>query len=97
MPTMRPSVDVQHDPHRQRFVAVVEGVQAELDYERSSDVMRIIHTGVPPAIGGRGVAGELMRSALEYAQVENLKVIPACSYAATYFKRHPKYADLLGP
>jgi len=95
MPTANQPIVVQHDPDHQRFVATVDGVEAQLDYERSSDVIRITHTGVPPAIGGRGVAGELMRTVLEFARVERLKVVPSCSYAATYLKRHPQYADLL--
>lgn len=88
-------IEVQHAPKDQRFFSTVDGIVAELDYERSSERIRITHTGVPPAIGGRGVAGELMRVALEYARAEGLKVIPDCAYAATYFKRHPQYADLL--
>lgn len=93
MPT--PSIDVQHDPKSQRFVTLIDGVQAELDYERRANVLRITHTGVPPAIGGRGVAAELVRTALDYARAEGLKVMPACSYAATYMKRHPQYDDVL--
>ncbi len=95
MPTANLPVDVRHDLDARRFVAIVDGVEAELDYERSPGVIRITHTGVPPAIGGRGVAAELMHTALEYARAEKMKVTPSCSYAATYFKRHPQYADLL--
>ena len=95
MPTASQPIEVQHDPDNLRFVAIVDGVEAELDYERRPGVIRITHTGVPPAIGGRGVACELMRTALEYARAEKLKVTPSCSYAATYFERHPQYADLL--
>ena len=36
-----------------------------------------------------------MRTALEYARAESLKVEPACSYAAAFMERHPQYADLL--
>ncbi len=88
-------IHVQHEPDSRRFVASVDGVQAELDYECSAGVMRLTHTGVPSAIGGRGVAAELVRTALEHARAEGLKVVPACSYVAAYFKRHPEYEDLL--
>jgi len=54
-----------------------------------------VHTGVPAAIGGRGVAAALVRAALDHARGEGLKVVPACSYVAAYFKRHPQDADLL--
>jgi predicted GNAT family acetyltransferase len=92
---MPASLQVQHDLHGQRFLASVDGVQAELDYESSAGVMRLTHTGVPAAIGGRGVAAELVRTALEYARVEGLKVVPACSYVAGYITRHPEYQSLL--
>lgn len=93
--SMSTSLQVQHDPRTQRFLASVDGVQAELDYECSAGVMRLTHTGVPSAIGGRGVAAELVRTALEHARAEGLKVVPACSYVAGYIKRHPEYEDLV--
>ena len=86
---------VKHDHARQRFVATLDGVQAELDYEQRGKVLALTHTGVPSAIGGRGVGGELVRSALDYARSKALKVVPACEYAAAYIERHPEYADLV--
>ena len=92
---MPASLQVHHNPGSQRFQASVDGIQAELDYVCSAGVMRLTHTGVPPAIGGRGVAAELVRTALEHARAEGLQVVPACSYVAGYIKRHPEYEDLL--
>jgi hypothetical protein len=50
---------------------------------------------VPQQIGGRGVAAALVRTALDHARSEGLKVDPACSYVAAYFRKHPQDADLL--
>ena len=86
---------VRHDAARQRFVATLDGVQAELEYEQRSQVLSLTHTGVPSAIGGRGVGGDLVRSALDYARSKGLKVVPSCGYAAAYIERHPEYADLV--
>jgi predicted GNAT family acetyltransferase len=88
-------VDVRHEPANHRFVALVAGHQAVLDYRRGDGVISLVHTGVPAAIGGRGVAAALVRAALDHARAEGLKVVPACSYVAAYFKRHPEDADLL--
>lgn len=88
-------VDVVHDNANDRFVAEVEGHQATLEYRRQGDTMVITHTGVPAAIGGRGIAGVLTRAALESARSQKLKVLPACSYAAAFLKRHDEYTDLL--
>jgi uncharacterized protein len=84
---------VNHDASAHRFTTEVEGQHAVLHYTISGDVMTITHTGVPRAIGGRGVAGELMRAALSTARNAGWKVIPVCSYAAAYMARHPKDDD----
>ncbi len=51
--------------------------------------MSLTHTLVPRPIGGRGVAAELMRSALEIAAANGWTVKPVCSYAVAYMQRHP--------
>ena len=86
---------IRHDAAGQRFVANVDGVEAELEYEQRGPLLCLVHTGVPPAIGGRGVGGDLVRSALDYARSKGLKVVPSCSYAAAFIDRHPEYADLV--
>lgn len=87
---------IRHDAAAQRFVAEIDGHQAELDYELAGGVVRIVHTGVPAAIGGRGVAANLVRNALDFARAQGYKVRPDCAYAAAYFERHPELRDLLG-
>jgi predicted GNAT family acetyltransferase len=85
---------VVHDESRRRFGVRVEGHDCELDYRLVDGVMTITHTGVPAAVGGRGIAAELTRVALEHARTKGWKVVPACSYAAVYMKRHPEFDDL---
>jgi hypothetical protein len=80
--------EVEHDTAAHRFSAEVDGQRAVLDYTLVDDVMTITHTGVPAAIGRRGIAGELMRAALQLARESHWKVVPACSYAAAYLRKH---------
>ena len=89
------SSQITHDPAASRFTTEADGHQAELVYRRQGGRLVIDHTGVPDAIGGRGIAGDLVRAALEYARAEGLRVVPACSYSAEYVRRHPQYADLV--
>ncbi|MFT3761936.1 MAG: GNAT family N-acetyltransferase [Pseudoxanthomonas sp.] len=89
------ALPIRHVPEDGRFSVAVDGHEAELDYRLRDGRMVIQHTGVPEAIGGRGIAGALVRAALEYARAQGLKVTPACSYAADYVRRHPEYADLV--
>ncbi|GAB2522017.1 GNAT family N-acetyltransferase [Lysobacter humi (ex Lee et al. 2017)] len=88
-------MQVQHEPDASRFHVQVDGHDAEVSYHRSGDVLELTHTGVPDAIGGRGIAGDLVRAAFEHARAEGLRVRPVCSYAAAWSRRHPDYDDVL--
>ena len=80
---------IDHDTAAHRFSTTVDGERAVLDYTLAADVMTITHTEVPPPIEGRGVAAQLTRKALETAREHGWRVVPACSYAASYLARHP--------
>jgi uncharacterized protein len=84
---------VSHDPSAHRLTMTADGHGAHLDYTLAGDVMTITHTRVPPPIGGRGIAGELMAAALSAAGAANWSVIPACSYAESYLAKHPQKSD----
>src|SRR5581483_1229628 len=88
-------MDVTHQLDAQEFSTEVEGYRAELQYRLRDGVMTIVHTGVPDEIGGRGVAAELTRVALETARANGWKVVPACAYAEAFIRRHREYQDLL--
>ena len=87
--------DIRHLPDRGRFEVVVDGRTGELEYRIAEGVMSILHTGVAPALEGRGLAGALTRAALAHAQATGLKVRPLCSYARSYIDRHPETTALL--
>ena len=55
-----------------------------------------MHTEVPPAYEGRGIAAKLNIAALKYAKKEGFKVRSYCSYTTMYIERHPEYKVLLG-
>lgn len=82
---------IAHDPERQRFTSQVGAHLCVLDYRLADGRMTITHTGVPPAVGGRGLAAALTLAAFEFARANGLKVVPACSYAATWIQRHPQW------
>jgi predicted GNAT family acetyltransferase len=86
---------VTHDEARQRFETTVDGQLCVADYQRRGDVLWMTHTVVPPAVGGRGVAAELVRVALAWAEAQGLLVEPACSYVEVYMRRHPETQKLL--
>jgi predicted GNAT family acetyltransferase len=89
--------DVRHDPAAHAFFAEFGGHRAVLNYACADGIMTIVYTGVPDAIGGRGIAAQLTRSALGFARTQGWSVRPRCSYAAAFMRRHPEYADLSAP
>ena len=86
--------DIQHQAASRRFTTQADGHEAYVEYEQGDGVMTITHTIVPAAIGGRGIAGQLVQAAMDHARAEGLKVMPACSYAEGWLSKHPQYADL---
>jgi hypothetical protein len=86
---------IHHDSGVHRFATTVEGAKAYLDYRLEEGTMTITHTWVPDEIGGRGIAGKLVKAAFEHARSTGLRVHPDCSYAAAWAQRHPEYVSLL--
>ena len=93
--TERPPIIVTHNVADSRFEVRVQNHIAECVYQRSGPVVALVHTGVPPALEGKGIAAALVKAALAWARAEGLVVQPRCSYVATYMQRHPETQDLL--
>jgi predicted GNAT family acetyltransferase len=74
-----------------RFVMVVDDHRCELDFTLSGQTMDIRSVRVPKAVGGRGLAGQLTRHALDWANARSLKVKPTCPYVASWLERHPEH------
>ena len=87
-------MQVIHHPEEQRFTLEVEGHTAVLEYTRRGDTLVFTHTGVPPAIGGRGIGSQLARAGLEYARQQGCRVRALCWFVNGYLERHPEYQDL---
>ena len=83
---------VEHEPERQRFVAVVDGHEAEITYRRRGSTLELVHTGVPEQVRGRGISGRLVEAAVAYAASEGLAVRPSCPTARAWLKHHPAEA-----
>ena len=66
-----------------------------LTWVQRGDARVAQHTLVPPAIGGRGVAGKLVEALIADARAQGFRIVPACSYVAVAFRRHPEWGDLL--
>lgn len=88
-------IEVRHNRAEGRFETAVDGLLAVAEYELSDGRMTLTHTFVPNELRGRGMAEKLVRAALAHAQSEHLRVVPACSYVATFITRHPEFQPLV--
>lgn len=80
---------------RQCFEIAIDGKIALLAYEqRGEDLLAFTHTFVPEELRGQNLAALLTKAALDDARRQGKKVIPQCSYVATYMERNKDYADL---
>ena len=90
------SHDITNNEQTSQYETTVDGQVAYVAYDlEDSDRIVLTHTIVPDALAGRGIAGAIVKHALDDARAKNLKVVPQCSYVAAYIKRHPDYEDLL--
>jgi predicted GNAT family acetyltransferase len=78
-----------------RFTVTVDGHEAELTYSRMSP-HRIIadHTGVPDALGGKGVGKALVEALVADARATGTTVVALCPFVKAQAKRHPEWADV---
>ena len=90
------SYDIRNNEEASQFETTVDGEVAFAAYDlEDPDRIVFTHTIVPDALAGRGIAAELVKQGLQHARERNLKVVPQCSYVATYIQRHSEYQDLL--
>lgn len=92
-------VTVADTPERGRFEAwtpdgTLVGTAA---YTMRDDAIVFTHTEVPQEYEGQGIAGRLVRFALDDARSRELRVVALCPYVRAFLRRHEdEYADLVG-
>ena len=86
--------EVIHNPAEDRFEMWIDGQLSKLDYTENGNTIVMLHVGVPVEYRGHGAAGKITQFGLEYAKAKSLRVIPMCSYVASYIRSHPEYIEL---
>ncbi len=80
--------DVVDNTADHRFELVHDGHRAELVYRVADARLVLVHTGVPDAIGGHGIAGQLVQASVDRAARDQLTIVPQCSYARQWLQDH---------
>lgn len=90
--------DLAADRRFQQAFAAADGAEHPVwaEYAVRGQSRVILHVEAHPALRGTGAAGRFMQALAEYARAEKITLIPHCSYAVAWLKRHPEYADVVG-
>ena len=63
--------------------------------KNDEETVMITHTYVNDSLRGKGIASKLLDLAYDKIKQNNLKVIPVCSYAISYFNKNKNKRDVL--
>jgi len=77
------------------IIKIDEKASASVMFHAEGKKMYLDSTYTPHAHRGKGIGGQLMLAALDYAKKMGLMVVPVCSFSVEYFKRHSEYAGML--
>jgi predicted GNAT family acetyltransferase len=87
----------EHSGHRGAFFLERAGKRlAEMTYTVAGSRVIIDHTDVDDRLRGKGAGKQLVKSAVEWARAEQVKLMPLCPYAKSVFDKTPDYSDVLG-
>lgn len=88
---------ITNNEKEMQFEIALEGEKAYLTYRFYKKDIAFMHTTVPKALEGRGIASALAREAFRYAAALRKKVMVYCPFVAGFVKNHPEYRQLLDP
>ncbi len=86
-------LSVRDDSDGERFLVESDGHLAQLVYRKEPGRLILMHTEVPEALGGRGIAGRLVQAAVASAASEQRTVVPWCPYARRWLQDHEDVAS----
>ncbi len=91
------TLKIENNENAHRWEARVGESVAFSTYRLNGETIHFLKTRVPPELEGQGVAGRLVKAALDDARAKHLTVVPICRFVTTYIRRHPEYRDLVYP
>lgn len=89
-------IDTETGPTGGRYLARLDGAEAEMTFSRASPQLVIIdHTGVPDRLRGKGVGQALALHAVEEARRGGWKIFALCPFFKAQASRHPEWRDVV--
>jgi predicted GNAT family acetyltransferase len=83
---------IRDNPDESRWELLVDGKLAVLAAYRDRGNRRTFtHTETEDGFEGKGLASQLVRTALEDAVARGLEIIPVCPFVRGWLERHPEF------
>lgn len=92
------TITKQDDGRHGRYVARVEGIDAEAELtftHRGPGLISADHTGAPDALRGTGAAAALVDHLVADARATPFKIIPYCPYVQARYVKNPDWRDVM--
>ncbi len=78
---------IDHQTERLRFITVVEGQEAMLEYQLlNGNVIDFTYTFVPQNLRGHGIAEKLVRTGLAWAREQDYTIEASCWYVRRFLR-----------
>lgn len=90
------AADVTDNQELERFEIHVDGELAGFaPYQTKRGIIAFMHTEILPGFQGRGLAGQLIGSALDAAAAADMDVLPFCPFVLSHIEKHRQYLALV--
>lgn len=79
---------------RNRFELDVDGTIAFVTYRKSPGAITLVHSEVPPELGGKGIGSKIARATLDAVRAHGRMLKVECEFIQSFMGKHPEYNDL---
>lgn len=86
---------VTNNEKEMQLEITVNDEKASLTYRYYKKDIAFMHTQVPEALEGKGIAGALAKAAFKYAEELKKPVMVYCPFVSKWLQRHPEYKHQL--
>ena len=90
------TLTVENQTDKSRYALLKDGeVVGIAEYQLREDAIVFVHTEVDPEKRERGMASQLVQTALDdVREHSDLRVVATCPYVRRWLADHPEYQDL---
>jgi predicted GNAT family acetyltransferase len=89
------SFEITNNASEMQFEILLDTEKAFLTYRFYKKSIAFMHTVVPKAHEGKGIASALAKAAFQYAEAHQKPVMVYCPFVSSFLKRHTEYRKQL--